>query len=1033
MLCGAGRADAPGAVTIVSAASFQAGPIAPGEVVTVFGTAMGPASPVVFVPDASGRIGSSIAGVRLLFNGIPAPILYASFGQVSAIVPAKIPISGVVAVQAEYLGTQSAPLRVATAPAAPGLFTSTQDGRGQVAAINQDGSINSRQNPAPAGSIVAIYLSGGGATQPASEDGAITGNSPPLAVSPVTAAVGGQPADVMFAGSAPALVSGVFQVNVLVPAAAPSGNNVFLSVAVAGAQSQAGTTLAITGGLGRLPDPPSGLHAVASGSGVVLGWNPADPTATRVHLEKKTAQDTGYTEIALLPAATTAFSDSAVAPAGTYFYRIRLERADGYSDYSPEVSVVTAQPPPPQSVTATAASASQIVLSWTNAADNGVSVLIERRTAASPYGQIASLVAGATTYQDSGLAAATQYFYRLRVAAGSGTSGYSPEVSATTLAALIPPPQSVAASAASASQIVLSWTNAAANAVSVLIERRTATSPYVQIASAAAGATTYQDSGLAAATQYFYRLRVTAGSGTSGYSQEVSATTLAVAIASPQNVSAAAVSSSQIGLSWTNAAANAVSVLIERRTATSPYAQIASVVAATTTYQDSGLAAATQYFYRLRVATSSGTSGYSQEVSATTASSVSTDAVPRRNPSDPHRLSIGGATWYPVGYYPSLGALTSDNTDYTYYTRLIDQLAANGINYFRNVFAMGQPYGDSITLYNRTGPGTAADGRPKFDLNQFNQSYLDYWRAVISYARSKGVVVQICLLDGWHLSGLVIEDNGPGKIWGAQYDYYYKDNNVNGLAISQPADFMNIAGPAFVYQQALVRKAIDALGDLPNIIWESGNETGNSTWDLKIADYITQYEQSRAVPIHLVMPRDLPGHQFVAGQCDNTPGNVHGSLASAYSTNQVLITDNDCAPVATPDVRRGKAWAALTAGAHIDYFHPDITDPAVLASTDAQNGMRYLGYLGRFLMAFNVNLAGMSPLDSAVTNGWAFGRPGQEFIVYLPTGGSTSLMGLAAPRSAKWFNPRDGSTRDAGTVQPFTAPDSNDWVLYVLK
>ncbi len=106
--------------------------------------------------------------------------------------------------------------------------------------------------------------------------------------------------------------------------------------------------------------------------------------------------------------------------------------------------------------------------------------------------------------------------------------------------------------------------------------------------------------------------------------------------------------------------------------------------------------------------------------------------VPRIHPLDPHRFEQNGTVWYPVGYYPSIGALTADQNDYTsYYMTLIDTLASHNINYFRNVFTMGQQFGDTTIPYQRTGPGNAADGRPKYDLAQFDQNHFDYWFAIV--------------------------------------------------------------------------------------------------------------------------------------------------------------------------------------------------------------------------------------------------------------------------------------------------------------
>jgi len=268
--------------------------------------------------------------------------------------------------------------------------------------------------------------------------------------------------------------------------------------------------------------------------------------------------------------------------------------------------------------------------------------------------------------------------------------------------------------------------------------------------------------------------------------------------------------------------------------------------------------------------------------------------------------------------------------------------------------------------------------------------------------------------------------------WGLRFDYFFHANNVNGVGVSHTEDLYDPDGPVFTHQQALIRKVVDTLGDLPNIVFEIANESGHIPWEILHADALTAYERSLNLSAHLVMPRDLPGHEHVPGHCDNTPSRTHDELVRSFSQNQVLISDNDCIDAGSPDIRRGKAWAALTAGAQINLFHFELTSDPVLASDDAAAGMRSVGYQRKFVSAFGIDLAGMEPYDGEVSNGWALGRYGTEYIVYLPRGGTTSVYSMVSTTKAVWFNPRDGSSFDAGCCgTTFAAPDENDWVLYV--
>ena len=122
---------------VANGASNLPGPIAPGEIVVVYGSGLGPAQTTSYQL-ISGFVPTSLAGTRILFNGIPAPILYTSAGQVSAVVPFATP-PGNVQVLAEYQSQSSAPVAVTAAAAAPALFTLDSSGTGQAQATNQDG------------------------------------------------------------------------------------------------------------------------------------------------------------------------------------------------------------------------------------------------------------------------------------------------------------------------------------------------------------------------------------------------------------------------------------------------------------------------------------------------------------------------------------------------------------------------------------------------------------------------------------------------------------------------------------------------------------------------------------------------------------------------------------------------------------------------------------------------------------------------------------------------------------------------------
>lgn len=227
-----------------NAASLQTGPVAPGELVTIFGSNLGPAQPARLQLSASGFVPTELAQTQVLFDSIPAPILYAGSGQITAVVPYAIAGRNATQLVVTNAGQASAALTIGVNNSAPAVFTHDSTGQGQGAILNQDGSLNGGMNPAARGSIIVLYATGAGQTNPAGVDGLLATDVLPAPTLPVTVSVGGQPAEVLYAGAAPDMVAGVLQVNVRLPQGISSGV-VPVTLQVGGAASQPGVTLSV--------------------------------------------------------------------------------------------------------------------------------------------------------------------------------------------------------------------------------------------------------------------------------------------------------------------------------------------------------------------------------------------------------------------------------------------------------------------------------------------------------------------------------------------------------------------------------------------------------------------------------------------------------------------------------------------------------------------------------------------------------------------------------------------------------------------
>jgi uncharacterized protein (TIGR03437 family) len=237
----------PQVQSVVNAASFVNGPVAPGEMVTVFGTNIGPRSFTGLELASNGTVSNNLAATQALFDGIAAPMVYADQLQTSFLVPFEV--AGKTNTQFTMVlnGVASNAKTLEVAPAAPGIFTAA-GGKGQGAILNQDGSANSASNPAAKGSVVVLYATGAGQTNPSGQDGVLADGTAPKPVLPVTFQIGGMPARLQYAGGASGLVAGVMQVNAVVPKGIVSGSAVPVTIkvgGVGGVASQSGVTLAV--------------------------------------------------------------------------------------------------------------------------------------------------------------------------------------------------------------------------------------------------------------------------------------------------------------------------------------------------------------------------------------------------------------------------------------------------------------------------------------------------------------------------------------------------------------------------------------------------------------------------------------------------------------------------------------------------------------------------------------------------------------------------------------------------------------------
>jgi uncharacterized protein (TIGR03437 family) len=221
---------------VTNAASGLPGPIAPGEIVVVSGSGLGPAQLV--------SSGAGQAGTTVQFNGVPAPLIYTWATQVAVVVPYAI-VSGSAQITVDYQGQTSAAFTVPVASSAPGVFTLDSSGKGQAVALNPDSSVNSAAAPAKAGDVISLFATGEGETTPAGVDGQLATSPVPQPILPVRVTIGGQTVKPVNAGGVLGDIAGVMRVDVQIPAGIQTGLGVPVVLQVGDNSSQPGITIAV--------------------------------------------------------------------------------------------------------------------------------------------------------------------------------------------------------------------------------------------------------------------------------------------------------------------------------------------------------------------------------------------------------------------------------------------------------------------------------------------------------------------------------------------------------------------------------------------------------------------------------------------------------------------------------------------------------------------------------------------------------------------------------------------------------------------
>ncbi len=210
---------------VLNGASLVDTGLSPGMIFTVMGSGLGPSEPEVGGMDVHGLIPTTLAGVQLLVDNVPAPLLYVSQNQINAVAPYELSnrLGGNVSIQVVFNGVGGSLISDLCVIAAPAIFSS---GNGQGIILNHDGSFNGPGNPAAAGSKIQIFATGEGPIHPDGVNGEFVSlKNPPRPVLPVVLMIGGANANISYAGTVPGSFEGFFEVDATIPGGLSSGNN----------------------------------------------------------------------------------------------------------------------------------------------------------------------------------------------------------------------------------------------------------------------------------------------------------------------------------------------------------------------------------------------------------------------------------------------------------------------------------------------------------------------------------------------------------------------------------------------------------------------------------------------------------------------------------------------------------------------------------------------------------------------------------------------------------------------------------------
>jgi hypothetical protein len=304
-------------------------------------------------------------------------------------------------------------------------------------------------------------------------------------------------------------------------------------------------------------------------------------------------------------------------------------------------------------------------------------------------------------------------------------------------------------------------------------------------------------------------------------------------------------------------------------------------------------------------------------------------------------------------------------------------------------------------------------------------------------ARDRGIYVSIMLFEGWGLRFASWTDhpfNGHNNVQAIE-----GDANGDGKG----TEIQTLRNPAITtIQEAYVRKVVDTVNDLDNVLYEISNESGFETteWQYHMIRYIKEYERRKPKqhPVGMtsigygVDDADRLFHSPADWISPNPDRDDYKTDPPAATGAKVILIDTDHLWGVGGD--RAWVWKSFTRGLNPIWMDPYQASAWEPLPANAEEVRRNLGDARRY--ALRIDLAKMTPQNHLASTGYCLANPGKEYLVYLPAGGEVTvdLSAASGTIAAEWMNPAQGATTAGGTAtgsaaRVFKAPFEGDALL----